>query len=200
MAVSLQVPQKIIYLMWKKIWHFHLFLCYHLTSQQWSLQETFLSILHFLSWSWHSDLTINKTRWLTSNKQNREHIHLKFSLLELPGLAAASHTLLSKEHPLPIYTLSKKTWGEIIGMASMLCQITHSFQLSSLSGAWIRLRAFNHRGWWKRAKAAYHLRDRKGNLTTCNTTPVCPCRVLVWLCSFFTELVIGDMTRGPAER
>lgn len=195
MAVSLQVPQKISYLMWKKIWHFHLFLCYHLTSQQWSLQETFLSILHFLSWSWHSDLTINKTRWLTSNKQNREHIHLKFSLLELPGLAAASHTLLKQGTPAahlhPVEkNLRRNHW----------CQITHSFQLSSLSGARIRLRAFNHRGWWKRAKAAYHLRDRKGNLTTCNTTPVCPCRVLVWLCSFFTELVIGDMTRGPAER
>lgn len=63
----------------------------------------------------------------------------------------------------------------MIGMASMLCQITHSFQLSSLSVAWIPLQAFNHLV----GKAAYHLRDRKGNMTTCDTTPVCPYRVLV---------------------
>lgn len=39
---------------------------------------------------------------------------------------------------------NKQTWGEMTGMASMLCQITHSFQLSSLSGAWIPPQAFHH--------------------------------------------------------
>lgn len=65
----------------------------------------------------------------------------------------------------------------MIATASMLCQITHNFELSSeCQGLGRRCRRLATQG-DKRASIAYHLRHRKGNMTTCNATSVCSCRV-----------------------